>query len=430
MKTTRRRFLKTVGAAAVGTGLASKGVLGEAPAIRTTQGGTKGGTRTHDVAVVGAGVFGSWIAYELRRAGRSVALIDAYGPGNARSSSGGQTRVIRMGYGDQEIYSRWSMRSLERWKELSRRSGRPGFFQESGVLWMARERDPLTVATAETLERLKVPHERLERPELEKRWPQIDFGPITWAIHEPESGFLAAFHGVQAVARRALGLGAEFLAGRVAPPTPSPGRSDHRLAALTTDRGETVHAGAFVFACGPWLGRLFPGILGDRLFTSRQEVFHLGPPPGDERFGVGAIPVWADFAEEIYGLPDFKGRGFKVAVDAHGPPVDPDTVERIVTPATSRRVTEYAGRRFPALAGSPIVGGAVCQYTNTSNGDFLIDRHPELENVWLVGGGSGHGFKHGPAIGEYVAARIEDGGPVDRRFSLATKGTVQRRDVY
>ncbi len=421
MATTRRRFMKAVGAGALGAGLAPGLMRGEAPAVVSRPG--------YDVAVVGAGVFGSWIALELQAAGRRVALIDGYGPGNARSSSGGQTRVIRMGYGDKEIYSRWSLRSLEKWKDLFRRAARPSLFQESGVLWMARERDPLTLATSETLERLGVPHERLLRPELEKRWPQIDYGPITWAIHEPESGFLAAFHAVLATVERARKLGTELVIARVAPPETA-AAAGGRLAAIATDRGESISAGAYVFACGPWLPKLFPDPLGDRFFTSRQEVFYIGPPPGEERFGVGAIPVWADFGEEIYGIPDFKARGFKVAPDRHGPPVDPDSLERIVSPEAAAGVLEYTARRFPALAGSPIVGGEVCQYTNTSNGDFLIDRHPEFENVWLVGGGSGHGFKHGPALGEYVAARVEDGQTVDPRFSLATKETVQKRTVY
>jgi glycine/D-amino acid oxidase-like deaminating enzyme len=418
MTTTRRRFLKVVGAGALGAGLDPGRLLGQAPAVGTRD--------VYDVAVVGAGVFGSWIAHELQQSGRRVALIDAYGPGNARSSSGGQTRVIRMGYGDQELYSRWSLRSLEKWQELLRRAARPSFFQRSGVLWMARERDPLTVKTAETLEKLGVPHEKLERPELEARWPQIDFGPITWAIYEPESGFLTAFHAVQAVAERARKLGCEVRTARVAPPPADAGR----LAALTTDRGAKVAAGAYVFACGPWLPKLFPDVLGERFFTSRQEVFYIGPPPGEERFRVGEIPVWADFAEEIYGVPDFKGRGFKVAPDRHGPPVDPDSLERVVTAETTRRVLEYVARRFPPLAASPVVGSEVCQYTNTSNGDFLIDRHPGLDDVWLVGGGSGHGFKHGPAIGEYVTARLEDGDAVDPRFSLATKATLQKRTVF
>lgn len=418
MATTRRRFLTAVGAGALGVALAPRLAGGEAPAV--AQGGG------YDVAVVGGGVFGSWIALELQRSGRRVALVDAYGPGNARSSSGGQTRVIRMAYGDQEIYSRWSLRSLEKWKELARHAGRPSVFQQSGVLWMAREQDPLTLKSLETLAALGVPHERLERAELEARWPQIDFGPVTWAIYEPESGFLAAFHGVQAVAQAAERSGVTILTARVEPPA----SSGRRLASLATGGGTTVSAGLYVFAGGPWMGKLFPGLLGDRIFTSRQEVFYIGPPAGETRFRVGEIPVWADFAEEIYGIPDFKGRGFKVAPDRHGPPVDPDTLERVVTSETGETVLEYVGRRFPALRGAPIVGSEVCQYTNTSNGDFLIDRHPELDNVWLVGGGSGHGFKHGPAIGEYVAGRIVDGEPVDPRFTLATKQTVQDRTVY
>jgi sarcosine oxidase len=418
MKTTRRRFVKTMGAGALAAGLASRLAFGRAPAVRTSRG--------YDVAVVGAGVFGSWIALQLQRSGRRVALLDAYGPANARSSSGGQTRVIRMGYGDKEIYSRWSLRSLELWKELLVESARTTFFQKTGVLWMARGMDPLTVKSLKTLEELDVPHERLGRPELVARWPQIEFGPITWAILEPESGFMMAFHAVQATSLRAEALGASYLAARVAPPT----ASGSRLDALRTDHGERLSAGSYVFACGPWLPKLFPALLAERFFVTRQEVFYLGPPAGDERFRVGALPVWADFAEEIYGLPDFKGRGFKIAPDRHGPPIDPDSLARVVTPESTARVLDYAGRRFPALKGSPVVNSEVCQYTNTSNGDFLIDRHPEMDNVWLVGGGSGHGFKHGPMIGAYVAARLDDGAAVDPRFSLATKATVQKRAVF
>ncbi len=417
MKTTRRQFVQTVGAGALGAGLAPGLAFGRAPAV--------GGGRGYDVAVVGAGVFGSWIALQLARSGRRVALVDAYGPANARASSGGQTRVIRMGYGDKEIYSRWSLRSLELWKELLTESARTTFFQKTGVLWMARGMDPLTVQTLKTLERLGVPHERLGRPELVSRWPQIDFGPITWAILEPDSGFMMAFHAVQATALRAEALGAAYYPARVAPPKPTGGRLD----ALATTAGDTLSAASYVFACGPWLPKLFPEVLGDRFFVTRQEVFYLGPPPGDERFRVGALPVWADFGEEIYGLPDFKGRGFKIAPDRHGAPIDPDSLERVVSAEGTSRVLDYAGRRFPALKGAPVVNSEVCQYTNTSNGDFLIDRHPEMDNVWLVGGGSGHGFKHGPAIGEYVGALVE-GGKVDPRFSLETKQTVQNRAVY
>ena len=416
MRTSRRGFVRA-GAGALGASLAPR--LARGQASPTARNGA------FDVAVVGAGVFGSWAALELQRAGRRVALIDAYGAGNARASSGGQSRVIRMGYGDQEIYTRWSMRSLERWKALFGEAGRAAQFQAAGVLWMAREQDSLTTKTLETLARLGVKHERLERHQLAARWPQIELGPITWAIHEPESGYLMAFRAVQTVAQAAIAAGAVYLQDLIEPPA-----GQGELTAIRTRSGRSILAKTFVFACGPWLPKLFPDLLGDRIFPTRQEVFYIGVPPGDDRFQSPRMPVWVDFAEEIYGLPDVEGRGFKVAPDRHGPAIDPDSVERVPTPETMARVHEFVGRRFPALKSAPIVSAEVCQYENTSNGDFLLDRHPDHSNVWLVGGGSGHGFKHGPAVGEYVAARIADVGPVEAKFSLATKERVQKRTVF
>jgi monomeric sarcosine oxidase len=417
MKSTRREFVTAVGAGALGASLA--------PGLEAHPAQPSPSEKPYDVVVVGAGVFGSWVAHWLQLAGRRVALLEAYGPGNARASSGGQTRVIRMGYGDQEIYTRWSMRSLELWKGVVGPIGRPSIFQESGVLWMARGEDPLTMKSLATLKRLNVVHQRLDRAELERRWPQIDFGPITWAIYEPDSGFLVAFHAVQAVVEMAEASGVEYLQEAVVPP-----EGKGRLTAVTTRSGKKLSAGTFVFACGPWLPKVFPDLLGDRIFPTRQEVFYFGVPPGDSRFRGPAMPVWVDFGEEIYGIPDFKGRGFKIAPDRHGPAFDPDTGVRVITPETLAKVKEFVARRFPALKDAPLVGSEVCQYENTSNGDFLIDRHPERDNVWLVGGGSGHGFKHGPAVGEYVAERILQGGAVETRFSFATKEKFQKRSVY
>ena len=376
------------------------------------------------VVVVGAGCFGAWTAYRLAQSGHAVTLLDAYGPGNSRASSGGETRVIRMGYGAQEIYTRWSWRSLELWKAFIERADAT-LFHETGVLWMARGHDPLTTSTLDTLERVGVPHERLSRAQLDSRWPQIDFGADAWAIHEPRSGVLMARRAVEAVVREAVREGTRYVDSIVQPPDVGRGRID----AVTTQSGETVSATAFVFACGPWLPKLFPDLLGDRIFATRQEVLYFGPPPGDRRFAPPAMPAWIDFGEEMYGIPDIEGRGFKIALDRHGPPFDPDTGDRIAG-QTVDAVRAYLARRFPALRGAPLVAAEVCQYENSCNGDFLIDRHPQLENVWLVGGGSGHGFKHGPALGEYVARLVTEGGEVDERFTLATKEKMQKRAVY
>jgi sarcosine oxidase len=378
------------------------------------------------VVVVGAGSFGAWTARHLAGSGRSVTVIDAFGPGNSRASSGGETRLIRMGYGAEEIYTRWSWRSLELWKGLFERTD-PTLFRETGVLWMARDRDPLTTSTLATLARVGIPHERLSRPDLEARWPQVDFGPVTWAIYEPASGVIMSRRAVAAIVADAEQEAVRYLTAAVRRPDSrqGPGRID----TITTQAGETIGGDAFVFACGPWLPKLFPDLLDGRIVPTRQEVLYFGPPAGDRRFAPPALPAWIDFGEEIYGVPDLEARGFKIAVDRHGPVFDPDTGDRIAG-ETLPEIRAYLARRFPGLADAPLVASEVCQYENTCNGDFLIDRHPEFENVWLVGGGSGHGFKHGPAVGEYVARLVIDGGAPDERFRLSTKQRVQMRTVY
>ena len=140
--------------------------------------------------------------------------------------------------------------------------------------------------------------------------------------------------------------------------------------------------------------------------------------------------TWLIQNDEWYGMPNLESRGFKVALDRHGETVDPDKQSRLVTQEEANEVRKYVARRFSALQDAPIAETRDCQYENTSNGDFLIDRHPEIENVWFAGGGSGHGFKHGPALGEYVASQILGEAIAEPRFSLATKETVKHRAVY
>jgi sarcosine oxidase len=207
-------------------------------------------------------------------------------------------------------------------------------------------------------------------------------------------------------------------------------RAKGPLGAIKTKSGEEISARQFVFACGAWLAKLFPEIVGPRLFVTRQEVFYFGLPAGDARFAPPALPTFLFQNDESYGMPDIESRGLKIALDAHGIAVEPDTQSRVVSEESARAMREYVAKRFPALRDAPIAETRVCQYENTSNGDFLIDRHPEMENVWFAGGGSGHGFKHGPVLGEYVANQLLGEAPAELRFSLATKETVQHRGVY
>ncbi|HEV2490570.1 MAG TPA: FAD-dependent oxidoreductase [Candidatus Acidoferrales bacterium] len=379
--------------------------------------------QTYDVAVIGAGVFGSWTAYQLARAGAKTLLVDAYGAGNSRASSAGETRIIRMGYGADEIYTRFSMRALQLWKEFCEATA-TRLFHRTGVLWLARKDDPIAAQTLVTLAKFGVTHKKLSRPEIEKRYPQMFCGDIDSAIYEPESGILMARRAVQRVTEEFQAAGGTFQIAELESPK---GRGS--LDAISTWSGETLHAGIYVFACGPWLPKVFPEVLGGRIFPSRQEVYFFGVPAGDRMYSSGNFPAWLDQRNLIYGIPDMEGRGFKIASDQHGGAIDPNTVERLAG-ETLKLVRQYLRLRFPALRDAPVIETRVCQYENTSSGDFLVDRHPELENVWLVGGGSGHGFKHGPAIGEYVARLVREGGATEARFSLATKETMQKRAVY
>lgn len=379
--------------------------------------------KTYDAAVIGAGVFGAWTAWHLAKRGQRVLLLDAYGPAHARASSGGESRIIRMGYGADELYTRWSQRSLVQWKELFAAT-KQELFQQTGVLWLARH-GPREQQTVETLRRCEVPHRILKQGELAQCYPQINLDGVEFAILEEYSGVLLARRAVTAVVADALRLGVEYRLANIQPVAES-----GTLREIKTNNGETIFASRYVFACGTWLGKVFPEILGTRIFPTRQEVFFFGIPAGDARFAAPALPTWLFQEDQVYGMPDIESRGLKIAFDHHGEAADPETQSRFASAEAAAQASRYVAHRFPALRDAPIVESRVCQYENTSSGDFLIDRHPSLENVWFAGGGSGHGFKHGPALGEYVAGQILDNTPPEPRFSLATKKTVQHRAVY
>jgi sarcosine oxidase len=380
--------------------------------------------KRYDVAVIGAGVFGAWTAHWLARSGRGVILLDAYGPANSRASSGGESRIIRMGYGGDDLYTRWSMRSLPLWVELFARMDMP-LFHRTGVLWIAPQADRYFQQSRAGLERCGMKFEDLSHRDLAARYPQIAIESEVIGMLEPDSGVLLARRAVQVVVDEAVRSGVDYRQAAVHPPT-----GGGSLDSILAGSAGPISAGSFVFACGPWLPALFPGLLGHRIFPSRQEIFFFGVPAGDTRFASPALPTWLMLSDEFYGMPDIEGRGFKLAFDRHGPAADPDTLVRVVSPEGLAAARAYLARRFPALHDAPLVESRVCQYENTSNGDFLVDRHPDFSNVWLVGGGSGHGFKHGPALGEYVAAQIQDMGDAEPRFSLQTKNRSQLRQIF
>lgn len=380
--------------------------------------------RSPDVIVVGTGVFGAWTAYHLCRTGRSVTLVDAYGPGNPRGSSGGKSRIIRIGYGNNEIYSHSAVESLKQWQTLPNETPNP-LFVKTGVLLFGRDNDPLIDATTLTLKRLGVNSEFLTRQDLTTRFPQFRLGSVTRAVFEPESGVILARRAVNTVVHEAMRCGVEYRLATVRAP-----HNRKPLVAVTTTSGELLPAETFVFACGPWLSKLFPNLIGPLIHTTRQEVFFFGYAPGDRRFVVPTMPAWVDFRDGVYGLPDIEGRGIKIGLDQHGPPFDPDSGQRLPSPVALLTARQATSARIPLLTNAELLDARVCQYSNTWSGDFLIDRHPDFENLWLVGGGSGHGFKHGPSVGAYVVAMLDETRLAEPRFTLASKRTEPAREVY
>ena len=380
-----------------------------------------------DVIVIGAGVFGAWTAWHLLKLGRKVLLVDAWGPAHARASSGGESRMMRTTYGRDEIYTRFAWESLDDWRWLSDRSRLP-LFHPTGVVFFFGRRELYLEQSIEVHQRAGVSFEVLDRAMLTKRFPQIAWDGVELGLFEPDRGPLMARRAVQMLVQEFVAAGGEYRQAAIVPPRP-----DASFDSIRTADGESLSASRFVFACGPWLPKVFPEILGQRIFPTRQEEFFFAPEAGDTRFLPGQLPGWVDFNEGdiFYGFPDLEARGFKIAHDRHGPPIDPDSGDRTPSPKAIAEAREYMKRRFPALANRPLVESRVCQYESSSNGDFLIDRHPQWENVVLLGGGSGHGFKHGPAVGGYAAQLVNGTNKnIQPRFSLQSKAAEQRRDVH
>ena len=377
--------------------------------------------------VVGAGVFGAWTAWHLRRLRQRVLLLDASGPANARAASGGESRMTRTIYGADDVYTRMAWASLEEWRWLSSRSGLP-ILHPIGVLMFFGRREPFVEQSIEAHRRLGLRLDVLDRPEMQRRYPQVSWDGVEVGLFEPELGALMARRAVLTLVREFVAAGGKYRLAAVLPPD-----DGATLDGVRTSAGETLRAERYVFACGPWMPKVLPSLLGARIFPTRQEVFFFAPEGGDDRFTPARLPGWADFndGDIYYGFPDLESRGFKIAHDKHGEPFDPDTGDRRPSASGIEDVRSYLARRFPALAARPLVETRVCQYENSSNGDFLIDRHPQWANAILVGAGSGHGFKHGPAVGRYAAdlltGRLAKPEP---RFSLASKGEAQRREVH
>ena len=362
-------------------------------------------TRTRAL-VVGAGAFGGWTALHLLRRGVAVTLCDAWGPANPRASSGDDTRVIRAAYGPDRIYVDLTLASFPQWRALQQETGQL-VLRETGALWLAMESDAWERAALGHLRDAGVRCEQLSPVEAKRRHPLFDFSGVSWVLDEPGAGYLRARAACGLVLGRFLAEGGAYQETRIVP-FESPPEAD-----------------IVVYACGPWLPKLFPDVVGDRIRPTRQEVFYFGLPSADG-YRDGQLPVWLDRGPGTwYSIPS-GGRGIKLASDDRGAPFDPDDGDRAVSAAGLAQARAKLAQRLPSLASAPFLDGKTCQYEQTADSHFIVDRHPAAPDVWLVGGGSGHGFKHGPAVGELVAECALGRRKPEPKFLL---GRLKQRDA-
>ena len=333
---------------------------------------------------------------------------------------------MRGAYGPDQPYTKLAARALDLWKQHEAQWKRRFFFP-IGVLWMVEgnnegndnDNDAFERASLPFLKDAGIPFEQLAPNELKRRWPQINFENVKWAIYEPQSGYLLARASTQAVVDQFVAERGEYRQAAVAARDLDSGQ----WKTLSLTDGSGIAADRFVFACGPWLGKLFPQTVGRYFLSTKQDVFFFGTPAGDSRYNEANVPVWADHSGHfMYGIPGNQGRGFKIADDARGPEFDPTSGQRLVGEDSLKEARRYLAYRFPGMKDAPLIETRVCQYENTTDHNFIVDRHPENANVWIVGGGSGHGFKHGPALGEMVAKLILKDETADPLYRLARFG--------
>ena len=359
-----------------------------------------------NAVIVGAGTFGASLAWWLARSGAEVTLVDQFEPGDPRATSGGESRLIRCGHGPDAGYTASARRARTLWRELEAECGEE-LLVECGVTWFAHREDGWEAQTIATLRSQGIPYERLAPEDGAQQFPSFDPAGLAFLLHEPEAGVLRAQRAVRALARQAQAHGATLVRSRATP----------QGAAARLADGRVLEADVVVWACGGWLGRLFAEHVAIR--TTRQELFFFDGGPA---WSADGVPAYVDFEQAIYGTRDIDGLGVKAAPDYDGEPLDPDAELPAASAAGEAISRRFLAERFPGLRDAPLSGSKTCRYELSPDAHFVAAPHPEHPSVWLLGGGSGHGFKHGPAIAERVAAALAGTAELPAHFGLRDRG--------
>ncbi|MEO8621404.1 MAG: FAD-dependent oxidoreductase [bacterium] len=438
----RREFIKVAGA---GAGLLVVGGAnvagGSAAPITRAATSVRSTSASPEIVVIGAGVWGSFTALNLQKMGAKVTLVDAYGPGNSRSTSGDETRGVRSSYGDKtgalgELWMLWAREAIKRWIAFDDEWGREfrlNLFHTTGDLIMRTEWDNFQLRTKVWWDKNKIPYQVLNPDDVRKAFPVISMDDITAVLYEPDAGVVRARRATQMAAAVFEKLGGKIVIGRATPSKVANGK----LEEISLDTGHVLRADRFVFAVGPWLGKTFPELLGKKTRAPMGYVVYFATPVNDQRFTFPNIPSYNFPGVTGWAALPVDNRGFRVRGSERAPtpppapgaaaaapaganaagqrPAQPETPPQQLDPDLSDRWADaariegsrrFVAHRFPLLKDAPVAQTHSCHYESTSSGNFIIDQHPQMSNAWIVAGGNAEGFKFSPVVGEYAAQRV------------------------
>ena len=305
-------------------------------------------------------------------------------------------------------------RAFPQWEKIGAGLKDP-VYVPTGALWMFRGDDGYVRAAAPILEDFGFSVDKMTVDDAKKQYPQIDFRGVKSVWFEKKAGALAAARACGVVRDAFVKNGGTYRTGHVERARIAKGS----LSGLQLKDGSRVDADLYVFACGPWLPTVFPDLMHNWVRPTRQEIHYFEVPKGSKRYSPGRLPIWIDFGERIvYGIPAIDGKWFKVADDTRGPSVEAPAEQRAPNADNVERDRRFLAERFPELAKAPLATTEFCRYENSPDGNLIIDYLPGAKNVVVAGGGSGHGFKLSPVVGEMTAEFILSGKDVPKAFHL------------
>lgn len=361
-----------------------------------------------DAIVIGLGAHGSAAAYHLAKRGQSVLGIEQFGRGHTLGSSGGLSRIIRLSYYEDPGYVPLLRRAWDLWRELEDESAQP-LLTQTGGLYLGPPEGELVAGARESATTHGLAHWMLDAPEIRYRYPMFHVDDDWRGLFDVQAGWLAPERCILAHLGAAERHGAAL---RFDEPVIRWERDGDGVS-VTTAR-DSYRASRLVLTAGAWMSRLVPD-LADDLWVERNVLFWFEPIARQEAFA--KMPVWImeDVARAdgfpayrlYYGFPLDPAHGVKLAGLHFGDRVDPDSVEREPRGIDEERVRAFLRRRMPDADGERRLA-KVCMYTNSPDGDFIIDRVANASAIY-ASACSGHGFKFASAIGELLAAMVVDG---------------------